>query len=102
MDAQGKANIENLENWFNETYNKINTVVTEETSEVPSAETPVVILATEATEELTTSSYSGYGYGALAISAAATVIYLYKKRQEDKRQHLTGESQALDEGFVSV
>ena len=44
----------------------------------------------------------GYGYGALAIGAAATVFYLYKKRQDEKRAHLIGDSQSLDEGFVSV
>ena len=44
----------------------------------------------------------GYGYGALAIGAAATVFYLYKRRQDEKRALLTGDSESLDEGFVSV
>ena len=58
----------------------------------------------QATEEPAAyeASGSGYGYGALAIGAAATVFYLYKKRQEDKRASLTGESKTLDEGFISV
>ena len=44
----------------------------------------------------------GYGYGALAIGAAATVFYLYKKRQDEKRARLFGESKGpdLDEGFL--
>ena len=57
----------------------------------------------QASEELTAqeASGSGYGYGALAIGAAATVFYLYKKRQEEKRAHLIGEC-TLTEGFLSV
>ena len=94
VDARAKAAIDKLDDWIKEVRS---------TDEEDTAAVSQVGLAMQASEELTgqEASRSGYGYGALAIGAAATVFYLYKKRQEEKRAHLFGEC-TLDEGFLSV
>ena len=95
VDARAKAAIDKLDDWIKE--------VTGSTDEEDTAAVSQVGLAMQGSEELNAqeASGSGYGYGALAIGAAATVFYLYKKRQEEKRAHLFGEC-TLDEGFLSV
>lgn len=66
----------------------INDVAAATAEEEPAA----VGLATHAAEEPAAeeASYAAYGYGALAIGAAATVLYLRQKRQEAKAAHLLG------------
>ena len=91
-----------MDYWFYQTYNEINDATAPEED---TATDSVVGLAMQASEEPVTQkpNMSGYGYGALALGAAAAVAYLYKKRQDEKRAHLLGDSQVdLYEGFISV
>lgn len=92
--------MQTLDQWFGKTYDKFSAFDT------TSIDTPVaeqVALAMQASEEsVTYGQYSDsevYGFGALAIGAAATVAYLFKKRQQ-KVTHLAGESANLGEAFV--
>ena len=120
VDAQAQESIDNLKNWLEKVHSgepvttpseEETTSATEEDQEATSAAeedqepeeeaAAIALLATKQEQEAIDSGFSA-GYSTiLGLSAAATVAYLYKRRQDEKRSQ-TESNDSFDEGYQLV
>ena len=105
IDSQTAENIEEIQHWFDSAYDAINEVTDMSYDDIRNATDGFNATVGFASVHEGTSDASYYGYGILAIgAAAATAAVLYKKKQQ-KIQPQAGEADQLlddDEEFQMV